>query len=185
MITRTQVARRLAHDATGHVYRRYRERALKVAMSMLRDEDDADDAVQDAFLRALRHEHRLHELVDPYPWLHRIVTNVCIDRIRRRRLAADSAKDPAVRVRLRPHVVGPGQAYDASIIRAALEQGIGELSETHRQVIVMREIEGLAYQEIARRCHRPRGTIMSRLFYARERLRDFVGERLEHEPAAA
>ena len=181
MTTSKQRRRRPAHDTTDRFYRRYRTRAIKVAMRLLRDEDDAHDAVQDAFMGALRHEHRLHELTDPYRWVYRSVTNACIDCLRKRGVAAAHADDPVLHHRVHPPVAGPSQACDASQIRAAIRQSIRELSNPHREVIVMREIEGLAYHEIARRCGRPRGTVMSRLFYAREHLRDLVGGRLELE----
>jgi RNA polymerase sigma-70 factor (ECF subfamily) len=170
------------------LYRRYHRRAYGLASSILCDEEDALDAVQEAFVKVVRHADRVKSLEHPYPWLCRIVTNVCLDRIRRRRLVLVTGKDPTLRQRQQPASsieFEPSRAFDVQQLQDAIAAGIDRLSEQHRSVIVMRELEGMSYDEIARLCGCPRGTIMSRLFYARRRLRQILGAHVEQEAVAA
>ena len=175
----------------GHVmalYQRYHRRTYGLAWSILRDEDEALDAVQEAFVKVIRHAERVEGLASPYPWLCRIVTNVCLDRLRKRRVANDAGLDPTLGQRQRQATAiefEPMRAFDVGQLRSTIADGIRQLSEEHRDVIVMRELEGMSYDAIARRCGCPRGTIMSRLFYARRKLRRILEGTLEMEPVAA
>ena len=178
-------------SANAHVralYRRYHRRTYGLAWSILRDEDEALDAVQEAFVKVIRHADRVEGLASPYPWLCRIVTNVCLDKLRKRRVASDAGMDPTLGQRQRPANAvefEPSRAFDVRQLRTTIADGIQQLSEEHRDVIVMRELEGMSYDQIANRCGCPRGTIMSRLFYARRKLRRILGAHLEMEAVAA
>ena len=176
---------------TTHVnalYRNYHRRVFGLALSILQNEDEAHDCVQEAFVKVVRHADRVEGLAHPFPWLCRIVTNVCLDRIRKRRVARDSGKDPTLRHRQRPASpveFEPSRAFDLRQVQDMIADGIERLSEQHRSVLVMRELEDMSYEQIARECGCPRGTIMSRLFYARRRLRNLLGDCLEREAVAA
>lgn len=143
--------------------------AYTLARYLLRDEHDAQDAVQDGVLRALRHFDGYRE-GDARAWLLAIVRNCCLTWLRRDRarrsvipLVDESFIEPA-----------DPRETDALAIersdRAALERLIGALPTEFREVIVLREIEGLSYQEISDVTGAPIGTVMSRLARARKRL---------------
>ncbi|HEX4459547.1 MAG TPA: sigma-70 family RNA polymerase sigma factor [Polyangia bacterium] len=159
--------RRGDKDAFGPLVRRHQQRAVAVAIGILHDPEDARDACQDAFMRAYRALDRFDGSAQFSTWLHRIVVNVCIDRLRRVTpltqpiddvegvLASD--EDPALDL---------GRARLGEQLSAAL----GQLGDKHRTALVLRELQGLSYQEIAQAMTCSVGTVMSRLFYARRRM---------------
>jgi RNA polymerase sigma-70 factor, ECF subfamily len=169
------------------LYRRYHRQAYGLAWTLLKNEEDAHDAVQEAFVKVLRNCERFEARASHYSWLYRIVTNVCLDKLRKRRWTREIGLDPEAEVHhaAPPPGFEPSSAYDASELRSALAASISELSDEHRTVIVMRELEGLTYDQMADTCACPRGTIMSRLFHARRKLRRLLGQRLELQPATA
>jgi RNA polymerase sigma-70 factor (ECF subfamily) len=178
-----------AHEARGALssvdveplYRKYHRHAYGLAWAMLKDEEEARDAVQESFVKVLRYQNRFEARSSQYSWLYRIVTNVCLDKLRKRR----SKREVGLDANLEKQQAGPATAafqpaaaYDAEELRKTLAAGIEQLSEEHRRVIVMRELEGLTYDQMAKDCACPRGTIMSRLFHARRKLRAILGDSL-------
>ena len=170
------------------LYRRYHRQAYGLAWTLLKNEEDAHDAVQEAFVKVLRHSARFESRASHYSWLYRIVTNVCLDKLRKRRGKREIGLDPVCESQPpapKSSAYEPAVAYDARVLRSALGESIAELSEEHRAVIMMREFEGLTYDEMADNCECPRGTIMSRLFHARRKLRRTLSQRLELEASPA
>ncbi len=158
------------------LYRGHRRQAYLVAWSYLRDEEEALDAVQEAFVRAQRAIAGFDGRCQPYTWYHRILVNVCIDRRRSKQRrpetivsTLDDGSVPAARIE-------PATARGE--LRSLLLEGLAALGDTHREIIVMREILGLSYAEIAGSMKCRRGTVMSRLFRARQQLRAFLEQRL-------
>lgn len=143
--------------------------AYNLARWLLRHEHDAEDAVQDAFLRAHQAFNRFRG-TDARPWLLTIVRNVCYSRLReRRRDGAPEVFDDETHAA----TVDPAEANaiawretKGGLLRQALEQ----LPAEFREVIVLHELEGLAYREIAAVAEIPIGTVMSRLARARQKL---------------
>ena len=143
--------------------------AYNLASWLLRDPHDAEDAVQDACVRAYHAFNRFHGS-DGRPWLLTIVRNVCYSRMRQNRRGPQevafedeihgSTQDPADANALAWHEVKNAQ----------LNQALDRLPAEHREVIVLHEIEGLAYRQIADIAGIPIGTVMSRLARARGRL---------------
>jgi RNA polymerase sigma-70 factor (ECF subfamily) len=172
--------RRGDKDAFGPLVRRHQQRAVAVALGILHDPEDARDACQDAFMRAYRALDRFDGSAQFSTWLHRIVVNVCIDRLRRVTpltqpiddvegvLAGDA--DPALDL---------GRAR----LGAQLSAALGQLGDKHRTALVLRELQGLSYQEIAQAMTCSVGTVMSRLFYARRRMQALLVA--VEEPAVA
>jgi RNA polymerase sigma-70 factor (ECF subfamily) len=144
--------------------------AYNLARWLLRHEHDAEDAVQDAFLRAYRSFDRFRG-GDGRAWLLTIVRNVCFSRLRelRREPAVETFNDLAHGTTL------DGADATASLWQEAhtdlLRQGLEQLAPEFREVIVLHEIEGLAYRDIAVVIDKPIGTVMSRLARAREKLK--------------
>jgi RNA polymerase sigma-70 factor, ECF subfamily len=170
-------ARRGDRDAFRTLFERYHRRAYALAFGVLRHQDDALDVVQDAFIKAHKYLDKFEGNSSFYTWLYRIVMNLAIDHLRKHRrvkpVELDETKvdnegdDP-----LLPRILGgnPGRAMMDKQIRARIEQALEELSENHRAVLVMRELEGLSYEEMAQAMECSKGTIMSRLFHARRNM---------------
>lgn len=160
------------------LFERYHRRAYALAFGVVRNQDDALDVVQDAFIKAHRHLDKFEGQASFYTWLYRIVMNLAIDHLRKHRRQrpvdlTDAALDDAVSEdSLLPKIIGgnPGRALMDKEIRSRIEDALGGLSENHRAVLVMRELEGLSYEEMATTMGCSKGTIMSRLFHARKNM---------------
>ena len=192
-----QAARRGDRDAFKTLFERYHRRAYTLAFGVVRNQDDALDVVQDAFIKAHKYLDKFEGTSSFFTWLYRIVMNLAIDHIRKHRRikpveldeqhVEDVADDTLV-----PKILGgnPGRALMDKQIRARIDQALDELSDNHRAVLVMRELEGMSYEEMAQAMGCSKGTIMSRLFHARKnmqkRLLDLVdlvdGKVSEPEP---
>ena len=171
-------ARKGDRDAFKTLFERYHRRAYALAFGVIRHPDDAMDVVQDAFIKAHKYLDKFEGNSSFYTWLYRIVMNLAIDHLRKHRrvkpveldesrLEADGGENA-----LLPKILGgnPGRALMDKQIRARIDQALDELSENHRAVLVMRELEGLSYEEMAQTMGCSKGTIMSRLFHARKNM---------------
>lgn len=165
-----------------------RPRALAVALKVLRNPDDAEDAVQDAFLKVWRYIARFEGRASFTTWLHRIVMNASLDLLRRQScrpeaLVEEDEEAPA-RAAEPSHEETPerslGEAETGAIVRAA----VATLSPVHRQALTLREFEDRSYEEIARASRCPVGTVMSRLHHARRKLADELRGTLAAEAPA-
>ncbi len=169
-------ARHGDRDAFRTLFDRYHRRAYALAVGVLRHQDDALDVVQDAFIKAHKHLDKFEGASSFYTWLYRIVMNLAIDQLRkRRRVSPVELDDEAIEnadEALLPRVLGgnPGRALLDKEIRARIDLALGELSDNHRAVLVMRELEGLSYEAMADAMGCSKGTIMSRLFHARRNM---------------
>ena len=172
LVQRTRAGDR---DAFRELVERYQRKIAALVVGMLRNRDDALDIVQETFTKAYENLDRFKGDSSFYTWIYRIAHNLCIDHQRR------SAKQPQVAVEVEagepppPVADGPRpdhpyeRARDAEISRR-LREAIRELTPDHRAVILLRELEGLSYEEISRVLECPKGTVMSRLHYARRQL---------------
>lgn len=161
---------------------RYRQRCFSMIYQMVRNEDDAWDLAQNGFVRAWRSLGNFKGQSSFYTWLYRVMTNISLDWLRKRRIEGHrefddsvglSDIDPAAVTAPKP-VMEPVQRLADAEIRARIDAAIRRLSDENRAVIVMREIEGLEYQEIADAVGCSIGTVMSRLFYARRKMQDML-----------
>lgn len=168
----------------GRLYRRYRHAIYSRAIRLLADESSALDVVQETFVRALRHQDKLEAKADPGSWLCRIATNICFDELRKRRDAKVVYRGQETQGACAHgnSEFGPLVGYEMRILRESLQQSLETLEPRQHRVFVMREFEGLSYQEIAKASECPAGTVMSRLFHARRKLREELRLRLELEP---
>ncbi|HLL21244.1 MAG TPA: sigma-70 family RNA polymerase sigma factor [Kofleriaceae bacterium] len=170
-------ARKGDRDAFKTLFERYHRRAYSLAFGVLRHPDDALDVVQDAFIKAHKYLDKFEGNSSFYTWLYRIVMNLAIDHLRKRRrvkpVELDEARlEEGADSALIPRILGsnPSRALMDKRIRARIDQALDELSENHRAVLVMRELEGLSYEEMAQTMGCSKGTIMSRLFHARKNM---------------
>lgn len=164
---------------------RYQRKLYGLALAMVKEPDEARDVVQEAFLKAWRSLDRFEGQAKFYTWLYRIATNLCIDRARSRRRAPKVEFDEAVDWDAReeegssgisPQRLGfdPGRALHDREIREQVTAALQRLSPIHRTVLLLREVEGLAYKEIAETMQCSEGTVMSRLFHARKRMQQML-----------
>lgn len=172
-------AKRGDREAFRTLFERYHRRAYALAFGVVRHQDDALDVVQDAFIKAHKYLDKFEGNSSFYTWLYRIVMNLSIDHIRKHRKVKpveldeqrleDGGDDGGG---LLPALLGgnPGRALMDKEIRARIDAALGQLSENHRAVLVMRELEGLSYEEMAQTMGCSKGTIMSRLFHARKNM---------------
>lgn len=149
--------------------------AYTLARYLVRDEHDAQDVVQEAYLRAWRHYAGFHG-GDARPWLLAIVRNCCYTWRRGARSGRETIEyiDEEHGGREGGQRTADADALDESD-RAELRLALGRLQREYREAIVLREIEGLSYKEIARVTGAPIGTVMSRLARARRRLQEALG----------
>ena len=176
-------ARRGDHAAFRVLVERYEGRAYRLALRVLRDEEQARDAVQDAFLKVYGSLDRFEGRSRFYTWLYRIVMNQCLDRKRRDKSDRevewkdDVASDVAEGASSLAGGLGPGGPEDQVgrlELRKLVADAIDALPEDARRTIQLREIDGLSYKEIAEALGIPKGTVMSRLHYARRRLQELL-----------
>ncbi|HEU0032422.1 MAG TPA: sigma-70 family RNA polymerase sigma factor [Kofleriaceae bacterium] len=170
-------ARKGDRDAFRTLFERYHRRAYALAFGVLRHQDDALDVVQDAFIKAHKYLDKFEGNSSFYTWLYRIVMNLAIDHLRKHRRVKpveldETRVDEGADEGLLPRILGsnPGRALQDKEIRARIDRALDELSENHRAVLVMRELEGLSYEEMAQAMNCSKGTIMSRLFHARKNM---------------
>jgi RNA polymerase sigma-70 factor (ECF subfamily) len=159
---------------------RHQRRAFAVALALVRDENDARELVQDAFLRVFKSLPAFQGESCFFTWLYRIVTNLGIDLLRKpgrqtspideSRFDLDDEVDLDVPFIGRLDGADPADVVRRREIAARLQIALDALPSYHRAVIVMREIDGLSYEEMGQVMGVSKGTIMSRLFHARQKL---------------
>ncbi|CCW35025.1 RNA polymerase, sigma-24 subunit, RpoE [Chthonomonas calidirosea] len=150
--------------AVRWVLQKYRDRVVRLATQVLRSSREAEDIAQEAFVKAFRQIGQFRGEVSFYAWLYRIVVNLCLDRMRRKSSRLETSLDTEALSTL----VAPSVDTDQ---RLAIEQIINSLSPPIRAALILREVEGLEYAEIAAVLDIPVGTVRSRLSAAREQFR--------------
>jgi RNA polymerase sigma-70 factor (ECF subfamily) len=190
---RALIARAQQNDVAAFrkLVERHQRRAFAIALSLVRDENDARELVQDAFLRVYRGLGSFQGGSSFFTWLYRIITNLSIDLIRKpgRQLADidearfESDESQEAEYPLLSHVDGsdPVDVVRRREIAGRLQAALDALPPYHRGVIVMREIEGLSYEEMATAMGVSKGTIMSRLFHARQKLQKALADCYEEQ----
>lgn len=183
-------AQRGDRDAFRTLFERYHRRAYALAFGVLRHQDDALDVVQEAFIKAHKYLDKFEGNSSFYTWLYRIVMNLAIDHLRKHRRAQPVELDET-RIEsegdepLLPRILGgnPGRALMDKQLRGRIDQALEQLSENHRSVLVMRELEGLSYEDMAQAMRCSKGTIMSRLFHARRNMQKRLLDLIDHPSA--
>lgn len=157
-------------DAFEELVRRYRNEVFAVSYHYLRNREDAWDISQEVFLKAHRALKRFRGDSSFKTWVLRIAANRCKDYFKKRRLRTVTldAEDSDHQVPSR--TAGPVKNLEAQELGQAIQKAIEELPEKHRTAFVLREYEGLSYEEMAQTIGCSTGTVMSRLHHARKKL---------------
>jgi RNA polymerase sigma-70 factor (ECF subfamily) len=170
-------------DALEELFRRYRLLAYRVAFRLLGHEADALDAVQEAFIKALTHLDGFQGRSSFKTWLLRVVSNAALDLGRqrsRRDMVSLDAPTGDHRDSVQPlEFHDPARGLERADLRRLLEQALATLSEAQRRTFVLHADAGLNYREVAEVLGISIGTVMSRLFYARQKLRAYLTRRTQ------
>jgi RNA polymerase sigma factor (sigma-70 family) len=164
------------------LYQRYHRRIAAYVYGMVNDYGRAEDITQEVFISALRRMRETDRAIAFKPWVYEIAKNACIDQFRRSKRAEEVSFDAedglgaADYGRLVTNGPSPDAAVDAKQQLAHLCGAFGGLSETHHQILVLRELEGLSYREIGEKMGLSRPSVESTLFRARRRLTEEYDE---------
>jgi RNA polymerase sigma factor (sigma-70 family) len=173
------------------LYETYHRRIAAYIYGMVGDYGRAEDIAQDVFMSALRRMRETDRPIAFKPWVYEIAKNACIDQFRRARrsqevsIDAESGLGPADLGRLATRGAGPDVLVDQKQSLENLTGAFGGLSETHHQILVMRELEGLSYRDIGERLGMSRPSVESTLFRARRRLSEEYDELVSGERCRA
>jgi RNA polymerase sigma-70 factor (ECF subfamily) len=171
---------------------RYQKKAYAQALGMLKDKDEAMDIAQEAFVKVYKYLDHFKGDSSFYTWLYRIVSNLCVDRLRKACGGAQAEQNVEFDETVDPEGVAAsgilatrlGTNPQKALLRAELahkiEAALDQIPEKHREILILREMEGMSYEDLARVLEIPKGTVMSRLFHARAKvqqlLKDYVGQ---------
>ncbi len=169
-------------QAFNQLVTKYRGKAFAMIYNMVRNEQDAWDLAQDGFLKAWKSIGNFRGQSAFYTWLYRIMSNVSIDWLRKKKIEGAVELDDAIELKdiaagsaTSPKaVLMPDEKIGHDEIRRRIDAALEKLSPEHRAVIVMKEIDGLQYHEIAAALDCSIGTVMSRIFYARKKLQTML-----------
>ena len=173
------LARNGDEAAFGELMQAYHQRVYGVVLGVVRNPDDARDVAQQAWIKVWNKLDTFRGGSDFFTWVYRVATFMGLDHIRKRKRqrevewdGRDEGLPPAPVDAPTRAVSRPDEEMRAAEVQAAFEEALEGLSPEHRTALVLREQEGLSYDEIARAMRCRRGTVMSRIFYARQSVRE-------------
>ena len=162
--------------AFEHLVARHRDKIYARAFSMLRNEDDAVDLSQEAWVKGWQRLVQFQGEASFVTWMTRIVINLCLDQLRKqKRVRTDSIEHLEEELggveRQMPIITpNPTERLERAELRQKIDKALGQLSYEHRTVLILHEFEELEYKAIAKKMGCSIGTVMSRLFYARRKM---------------
>jgi RNA polymerase sigma-70 factor (ECF subfamily) len=163
-------------EAFEELVARHRDRVYGRAYGMMRNEDEALDLSQDAWVKGWQRLGQFQGGSTFVTWMTRIVINLCLDQLRRLKrkraesLEAIEEESGGVERQMPVVTFNPTEGLEQAELRTRINRALGLLSQEHRTVLILHEFEQMEYKEIARQMKCSMGTVMSRLFYARRRM---------------
>lgn len=155
---------------------RHRDKIYARALSMMRNEEEAIDLSQEAWVKGWQRLRQFHGEASFATWMTRIIINLCLDQLRKqKRQRTESIEEMdeesgGVERHLPVVTINPTAGLERSELRRRIDGALGQLSYEHRTVLVLHEFEEMEYKQIAKTMNCSIGTVMSRLFYARRKL---------------
>jgi RNA polymerase sigma-70 factor (ECF subfamily) len=173
--------------AFGEIVARYQVRLLNFVYRMIGDRERAEDLVQEAFLRVYRHLDRFDPSRKFSTWIYTIASNLAKNELRNRSrspvITLDKARprdeEPARPIDSEDMGNRPDDLYDRRSLKALVDETVARLASHHREVFVLRELEGKSYEEIAEIMHCNLGTVKSRLNRARQSFAELIQPHLD------
>ncbi len=173
------------HEGLSRILAAARPRLFAVALRMMRNPDDAEDVVQDAMVKVWKSYGRFQGRAALSTWMHRILVNAALDRLRARgplparapEAETDGAEASADGGSSGAEVITPEDLVGGAEVGALVHRALQALRPVHRQALALRELDGESYQSISEIVQCPIGTVMSRLHHARHRLADEISTR--------
>lgn len=167
-------------NAYEYLVKAYEKNVYNLALRMVGNSEDAYDMSQEAFIKAYNSLHSFRGDSKFSVWLYRIVSNVCLDYLRARNrkatvsLSVENDDGEDVELDIADEASSPQVLLDRSLTRDAVRRGLQALPPDHREILLLREIQGLSYEEIADTLDLEVGTVKSRIFRARKKLCAFL-----------
>jgi RNA polymerase sigma-70 factor (ECF subfamily) len=171
-----RAAQRGEMPAFEELVARHRDKIYARAYSMMRNEEEALDLSQDAWVKGWQRLKQFQGEASFATWMTRIVINLCLDQLRRQKrqraesIEAMDEESGGVERQMPVVTVNPTAGLERGELRQRIDKALGQLTESHRTVLVLHEFEEMEYKAIARTMGCSIGTVMSRLFYARRKL---------------
>lgn len=155
---------------------RYMKDAYFIALGLVGNREDALDLSQEAFVRAYRNIKQVKPGRKFFPWFYQILKNLCISHLRKRRYRRASSLDAedCPEVAASADVFSPDVVADRNEVKGKVWEAIGKLDEKHREVIILRHFRAMSYDQISEALFCNKGTVTSRLYYARKRLQELL-----------
>lgn len=171
-----KAAQRGDMEAYEELVAKHRDKIYARAYSMMRNEEDAIDLSQEAWVKGWQRLVQFQGESSFATWMTRIVINLCLDQLRKHKrhrtesIELMDEESGGVERQMPVVTVNPTERLERAELRQRIDKALSQLSETHRTALVLCEFEGLEYKEIAQAMNCSIGTVMSRLFYARRKL---------------
>lgn len=156
----------------------YEKKAYNIAYKVLRDEQDALDISQEAFIKLYKNINKFEFQSSFSTWLYRIVMNTALDFNKKKKLSTvslnETYEDGNEKLEIADNYETPESALETKISRNIIKEGIDSLDQEHRVVILLRDVEGFSYDEIAEITSTNKGTVKSRISRARKKLKTWL-----------
>jgi len=174
-------------QAFRQLVERYQRRIYQLALGMTKDPDDAMDIAQETFVRVHKYLPSFKGDSSFFTWTYRIATNLCLDAQRKKsrmeRVDSDEGDEAEIEAAMDPPshaLAGPQRQALNQELKAKIDEALEGLSANHRAILLLREVDGLSYEELAKVLDIRKGRVMSRLFHARlkmqNKLREYLGD---------
>jgi len=173
-------------EAFEQLIEAYEKKVFNIALRMIGNYDDANDIAQEVFIRVYKSLGGFKEQSAFSTWIYRITTNVCLDELRKRKnkkvvyIDEDlKGDDGEIKRQFEATEPTPEMVAEKNYVKQVVNDAIQKLSEEHRTVIILRDINGFSYEEIAKITKCPEGTVKSRINRARQALKDILSTKKE------
>ena len=182
-------ARQGDQEAFGELVRLYEKKVYALTLRMCKNPDDAAEAAQEAFLSAWQGLKFFRGEASFSTWLYRLASNACVDLLRKEQrhkaAAGPSLNDADTYIEVADDAATPQELAERSELREQIEEGLQSLSPEHREVLILRELHQLSYDEIAQTLDLDTGTVKSRISRGRKALRNFLLQSGNFSPPGA
>ena len=182
-------ARHGDQEAFGELVRLYEKKVYALTLRMCKNPDDAAEAAQEAFLAAWQGLKFFRGEASFSTWLYRLASNACVDLLRKeqrhRAVSGPSLNDEDTYMDIADDAATPQELAERSELREQIEEGLQSLTPEHREVLILRELHQLSYDEIAQTLDLDTGTVKSRISRGRKALRNFLLQSGNFSPPGA